>query len=69
MRIKRDLTVSAHELNLSEIGRNRMLGHKVSELLENLEAAGGQGDATLVFCKHAGGYRIHGSMWKPERED
>lgn len=67
MKIKHYTTVGAHELNLSEIGRNRMMGHKVNELLGNLEAAGGQGDATLVFCKHGGGYRIHGSMEKPER--
>lgn len=68
MNVKRSVSISAHELTLSEIGRNRMLGFKVDSLLQQLEHAGGEGDATLTFCKHAGGYRIHGSMWKPERE-
>lgn len=69
MNVKRSVSVSAHELNLSEIGRNRMLGFKVDSLIQQLEQAGGEGDATLTFCKYAGGYRIHGLMWKPERED
>ena len=45
-----------------------MMGYKVDELLSLLEQAGGEGDATLTFCKVGGGYKIHGSMWKPERE-
>lgn len=69
MNVKRSVSVSAFELNLSEIGRNRMLGSKVDGLLRQLEHAGGEGDATLTFCKVGGGYKIHGSMWKPERED
>ena len=68
MNVKRSLSVSAHALNLSEIGRNRMMGWTVNEMLSMLEHAGGEGDATLTFCKVAGGYHIHGSMWKPERE-
>jgi hypothetical protein len=68
MNVKRSVSVSGAELELSEIGRNRMLGFKVDGLLQQLQQAGGEGDATLTFCKCAGGYRIHGSMWKPERD-
>ena len=68
MNVKRSLSVSAYELNLSEIRRNRMMGYKVNELLGMLEQAGGEGTATLQFEKLRGGYKIHGSMWKPERE-
>ncbi len=66
--IKKSVSISADQLHLSEIGSNRMMGWKVNELLGLLEQAGGEGDATLVFCKWKGGYQIHGTMWKPERE-
>jgi hypothetical protein len=62
--VKAEATVSAAQLHLSEIGRNRMLGLKVDEVLLALEAKGGIGDATLTFVKWKGGYRIHGAMQK-----
>lgn len=68
MNVKRSLTVTPVDLHHSTIGYARMLGTKVAELISMLERAGGEGDATLVFCKVGGGYKIHGSMWKPERE-
>lgn len=68
-KVTHDVTISADQLHLSEIGANRMLGWKVNELLLQLEAKNGIGDATLVFVKWKGGYHIHGSMetgrWKP----
>lgn len=66
--IRKDVTISADQLHLSEIGANRMMGLKVNELLLQLEAAGHEGDARLTFVKWKGGYHIHGEGWKPERE-
>jgi hypothetical protein len=60
--VKVEATISADQLNLSEIGRNRMLGLKVDEVLQHLQQKGGIGDATLTFCKWRGGYKIHGTM-------
>jgi len=63
-KVTHDVAISADQLHLSEIGSNRMMGAKVNELLLQLEAKRGVGDATLVFVKWKGGYRIHGSMEK-----
>lgn len=68
MNVKRSVSVSGAELEMGQIGRHRMLGIKIDGLLQQLEQAGGEGDATLTFCKRAGGYYIHGTMWVPERE-
>lgn len=65
---RKDIVISAADMQYSEIGPHRMLGIRVQELLDNMDKLGCEGAVTLTFLKHVGGYKVFAQGWKPERK-